>query len=258
MKKLLLLGALFALALPGVVSASEVDLATYLRLLLITPGTSIERKIDTLTSLGITLSVQGLRDLEVAAATQGTASPRSQNGEITPTWSPRGSYDSDDADGAVGSQGYRRPSLHGYSNRLLPRPTELPRLSYNPYSTRPDGYYSLGNPISGTSTRLGGITFYNFSDGTSGTANQLGRTTFYNFSNGTSGTANRLGNTTFYNYNNGLSGTTTQLGNFGFHNLNNGLSGTSSQVGDFTFHNFSNGTNCTTSRIGSYVYTNCY
>lgn len=245
MKKLLVLGALFvALALPGTASAGEVDLATYLRMLRVAPGNTIEQKIDRLTSLGITLSDQGPRELEHTAATQEKAPTRPPRRAALPAWSPY-SYDSTSSsqsdDDVAGSLQYQR-----YSPRPLPRRTVPVRPTSNGYGT------------SGTSARLGGTTFYNFDDGTSGTANRLGNTTFYNFSDGTSGTANRLGNTTYYNDNKGLSGTTNQIGGFGFHNLNNGVSGTSTQVGGFTFHNFSNGRNCTTNRIGSHVYTNCY
>lgn len=240
MKKVLAFAAVLLVAtLSSTASAQEVGLSAYLKLLDLAHGRSIQKKIERLESLGFTLSAEGLRDLEQAAAAQESAdsTPSTLASDLSDVYEPARSSDVSTGD-------------------LVPQFDSAPRPITRRTAPATPAHPAYGR--SGTSTRLGATTLYSFDDGTSGTARPIGRTTFYNFSDGTSATSNRIGAMTFYNDSRGANSTTTQIGRIGFYNQDNGVSGTSTQIGGTTFHNFSDGKTCVTNRIGSYKYTNCY
>ncbi len=177
--------------------AQELGLRQYLQLLRVAPGTSIEQKVDYLSSRGIYLSDQGLREL------QGHTTPTVPS----TTWSPP-----------------------AYIPRSVPSSSTSTRLGRFTFYNSDDG-------TTGWSTELGNFRFYNFGDGTSGSSTKIGGFTLYNFNGGLSGTSHRIGDFTFHHFSDGVSGTSNRIGGFTFHNFSDGRSCTSNQIGQFTFNN---------------------
>lgn len=212
--------------LPG----QELGLGHYLERLKLAPGVTVEDRVRFLSEMGVTLSEEGVRDLNRAAsvARNNAALESSPGGSTTRKGTQSWKADNDD------NWMTRRKSVW----------------------SRGDSF-SSPRPSSSVSNQVGDFTYYNFDNGVSGTSNRVGNFTYHNFSNGVSGTSSKVGRFIYHSFSNGLSGTSHQVGDFTYENFNNGLSGTRHRVGNFTYQNYSDGTSCTTNRAGRFSYTNC-
>jgi|GEM_PF-5458432 len=205
-----LLTALVALWLGVAASPSqELDLNSYLRLLKLAPGNTVEQKMSALEGLGARLSPEGLRELTNFAKSRSntSASPRVRTSIESFT------HQGDSSTGRTGT-------LSGTRTRI-----------------GNSDFYNFSNGVTGTGTKVGSHQYYNFSNGLSGNSNRIGQFEHRNWNNGLRGTSNRVGNTTFHNRSDGVSGTSQQLGNFEFHNFSDGTNCTTTRLGSYTTTN---------------------
>lgn len=204
--------------------AQELNLTQYLQRLKSAPGMAMADKVQYLSGIGVTLSSQGMRDLDSVASSSGATASTYNNSS----------------------------SRLGYSQNDLPSPKTRSNTWNNP--TKEDGTSRSWNS---TTNKVGRYDYYNSSDGVSGSSNRVGNSTFYNFSNGVNGSSNKVGQFEYHNFNNGVNGSSNKVGQFEYHNFNNGVTGSSNRVGNYTYHNFNDGTRCVGTKIGSQVNTNC-
>lgn len=224
--------ALFAVSvLSTALFAQELNLQQYLQRLKSAPGVTVSDKVEFLSSTGVTLSDQGMRDLDRAAG----ASSSSRRSTYNPWQSTSASQA--ETDGNTWPAPAKRRSIDSWNDK-----------STNGNSSR---------SWSSTTNTIGQFEYYNSNIGISGYSNRIGNQTYYNFSNGVSGSTSEIGNQRYHNLNNGLNGTTNRVGQYEYHNFNNGVSGTSNRIGNFTYLNLSDGTRCVSNKIGNQTYTNC-
>lgn len=225
--------ARIALSLFSVLStaifAQELNLQQYLQRLKSAPGGTVAEKVEFLSSMGVTLNDQGMRDLDRAAS---SSSRRS-------TYNPWQSTSAGQAE--TDGNTWAAPAKHGLIN------------SWNDKSTKGNSSRSW----SSTTNSIGQFDYYSSNDGVSGSSNRIGNQTYHNFNNGVSGSTSEVGNQRYHNFNNGLNGTSNRVGQYEYHNFSDGVSGTSNRIGNFTYHNLSDGTRCVSNKIGNQTYTNC-
>lgn len=214
--------------LSSAIFAQELNLPQYLQRLKSAPGATVAERVEFLSSMGVTLSDRGMRDLGRAASSssrRSTDSPREPNSAIQ-----------------AGTDGntWAAPAKRG--------PTHLGNEGNSGNSSR---------SWSSTTNSIGQFDYYNSNNGASGSSNRIGSQTHYNFNNGVSGSTSEIGNQRHHNFNNGLNGTSSRVGQYEYHNFNNGVSGTSNRIGNFTYHNLSDGTSCVSNKIGNQTHTNC-
>lgn len=182
-------------------TAQELNLRQYLQRLKTAPGATISQKVEYLSNLGVTLSPQGLHELQTAARSA-TPLPARPPLSAFRDFDTRSATDDFDTGHAGSSRRIGSLEFHNFSNGVTGTTQRFGSLEF----------HSFSNGLTGTTQRLGNFDFTHWSDGTTVNSQRLGNFRHYQFSDGTSGFSQTIGGFTFYNDSRGTNCTTQRIG----------------------------------------------
>ncbi|MGC8761975.1 MAG: hypothetical protein ACP5VC_18630 [Bryobacteraceae bacterium] len=191
-------------------TAQELNLRQYLERLKTAPGATLSQKVEYLSSLGISLSPRGLRELQTAA--RSPAAPQ-------PAWTSLPALRDTDFDA--------RSARDDFDTGLAGSSRHIGSLEFHNFS----------NGVTGTTQRFGSLEFHSFSNGLTGTTQRLGNFGFTHWSDGTTVNSQRLGSFRHYQFSDGTSGFSQTIGGFTFYNDSRGNNCTTQRIGFQVFTN---------------------